>query len=151
MKTKIKRMISVFAATVLACSLTACGDKGDESVKTDGILTYNSSVEERLDFSSFDGTKTQYIKKFDQFSTTWGFVGDAPGYTRETSINQLEAVADMGAESMRFDLFMGYTGLGYGIGNTPDKKGTTDEEYGAAMQVIPEQETDSSLRGRDSI
>ena len=136
MKTKIKRMISVFAATVLACSLTACGDKGDESVKTDGILTYNSSVEERLDFSSFDGTKTQYIKKFDQFSTTWGFVGDAPGYTRETSINQLEAVADMGAESMRFDLFMGYTGLGYGIGNTPDKNGTTDEEYGAAMQVI---------------
>lgn len=89
-----------------------------------------------FDFSERDGTKTQYIKKFDQFATTWSFVGDMPGYVRETSVNQLGAVRDLNAESLRVDLFMGYTGIGYGIGSTPEKNGTSDGEYEQAMQVI---------------
>lgn len=137
MKTKLKSFFSITIATLLACSFFGCSEKsGTEDMKN--ILGKDEKVSVRYDFSSFDGKQTQYIKKFDQFSTTWGFVGDTPGSTRETSINQISAVADMGAESLRFDLFMGYTGLGYKIANTADKNGTTDEEYAASMQVINE-------------
>lgn len=101
-------------------------------------MQYNLKNAVSFDYSKIDGTKTQYIKKFDQFATTWGFVGDLPGYINEESIHQLSAISDLNAESMRFDLFMGYTGVGYGIGNSSEKNGTTDEEYAQAMQVITE-------------
>lgn len=132
----IKRVLSVAMASIMLFAITGCNDKKQDATQNDAVLTYNSAVTDRLDFSTFDGKQTQYLKKFDQFSTTWGFVGDSAGYTRQSSINQLSAVADMGAESMRFDLFMGYTGLGYKIGNTSEKNGTTDDEYAASMQVI---------------
>lgn len=109
--------------------------KKDATARRESVLAYGRDGT-TFDFSVYDGTKTQYIKKFDQFATTWGFVGDTVGTTRETSINQLSAVADLNAESMRFDLFMGYNGLGYNIANTYEKKGLTYEEYAASLQVI---------------
>ncbi len=136
MKNKMKRFIAMVITVCLGCGFAACGVNFEDNGNVGTILRYGMPVSEHYDFSSFDGSKTQYIKKFDYFSTTWGFVGDTPGSTRESSINQISAIADLGAESLRFDLFMGYTGLGYNIANTSEKNGTTDEEYAAAMQVI---------------
>ncbi len=131
----IKRIFTLCCAlVVLIGCFPACSGNGN----TDDIMQYNLKNAVSFDYSKIDGTKTQYIKKFDQFATTWGFVGDLPGYINEESIHQLSAISDLNAESMRFDLFMGYTGVGYGIGNSSEKNGTTDEEYAQAMQVITE-------------
>lgn len=129
----MKKLIAMILTIALTAALAGgCGG----TVSGGNCLSYDKSGSVAFDFSERDGTKTQYIKKFDQFATTWSFVGDMPGYVRETSVNQLGAVRDLNAESLRVDLFMGYTGIGYGIGSTPEKNGTSDGEYEQAMQVI---------------
>lgn len=129
----MKKLIAMILTIALTAVLAGgCGG----TVSGGNCLSYDKSGSVAFDFSERDGTKTQYIKKFDQFATTWSFVGDMPGYVRETSVNQLGAVRDLNAESLRVDLFMGYTGIGYGIGSTPEKNGTSDGEYEQAMQVI---------------
>lgn len=133
----MKRLLSLILTIIMVFTLTAsligCKKGGGSSGE---YLSYNKSGATVFDYSKKDGTKTGYIKKFDQFATTWSFVGDSAGYVRETSLNQLSAIKEMNAESMRFDLFMGYTGVGYGIGNTAEKNGSTDEEYAQSLQVI---------------
>ena len=143
----MKKQILAVALTLLTAvagtaGLSGCGKN---KVGAGGPVSYDQTDAVRFDFSRRDGTKTQYIKKFDQFATTWGFVGDLPGYIRETSINQLSALKDLKAESMRFDLFMGYTGVGYKIGSTAELDGSSDAEYAQMMQIVRELEAQSVL------
>ncbi len=135
---RIGKMMAIVCAMALLCvPMASCGSKAGTPAKGGSkYLSYNAKNAVVFDYAERDGTKTQYIKKFDQFATTWSFVGDLPGYTRNTSLNQLTALTDLNTESLRFDLFMGYTGIGQAIGKGVNKNGSTDEEYAQAMEVI---------------
>lgn len=129
-----KMITAVCAALMMCISVAACG--GDTNRGQKPYLSYNAPEAAVFDCAARDGSKTQYLKKFDQFATTWSFVGDLPGYTRASSLNQLPALTELNADSLRFDLFMGYTGLGYNIGRTASSNGSTDAEYAQTMEVI---------------
>ena len=141
-----KRILLIILSGLLAFAGTfGMGGCAKKPAQTNETLSYDQENAVKFDFSARDGTHTQYIKKFDQFATTWGFVGDQAGYIRESSINQLSALKDLNAESLRFDLFMGYTGLGYNIGRTTELNGSTDAEYEQMMQVVRGLEKQSVL------
>ncbi len=89
-----------------------------------------------VDFGVKDGMAVQNLKKFDNFTSTWAWVGEQTGTTDPNTLNMVPALDEIKAESLRFDLFMGYTGLGYEIGRGSDKKGDTDAEYAQTMQLI---------------
>ncbi len=133
---KRKMILSMLMGACFAISGVSCADNGDSGVGK--VISFDTEKATVFDFSKKDGTKAQYIKKFDQFATTWGFVGDTPGSVRRTSINTIPAAAELKAENLRFDLFMGYTGLGYKIASTSELNGSTDAEYEQCMQVIKE-------------
>ena len=141
-----KRILLIILSSIFVfVGVFGFGGCDKQLVDSENILSYNEDDAIIFDYSARDGTKTQYIKKFDQFATTWGFVGDQPGYIRTSSINQLSALKELNAESLRFDLFMGYTGLGYNIGRTSTQNGSTDAEYEQMMQVVRELEEQSVL------
>ncbi len=136
MKKNLFRVFSLIIMLALCFQCFGCNNgQQSESPKDEEILTENLDGSISFDFSKTDTKKTQYIKKFDQFSTTWGFVSQ-PGYTSYKNLQAISAADDLKAESMRVDLFMGYTGIGKNIASNPVLNGTTDAEYAQAMQVM---------------
>lgn len=101
-----------------------------------GCATAAKSDKVDVDFGTKDGTAVQNLKKFDNFTSTWAWVGEQTGTTDPNTLRMVPALEEIKAESLRFDLFMGYTGLGYEIGRGEDKNGTTDAEYAQTMQLI---------------
>ncbi len=152
MKEKIVKLVSLISAGIMCLSAVGCLDNPSDSSSVngtsnngtnsegetpvaDGLYTEDLTGSVAFDFSQTDTTKTQYIKKFDQFSTTWSFISQ-PGYTSPENVNAISAAEELKAESMRVDLFMGYTGIGKNIASTSTLSGKTDEEYAQAMQVL---------------
>ena len=90
-----------------------------------------------VDFGTKDGAAVQNLKKFDNFTSTWAWVGEEPGTTDPNTLRMIPALDEIKAENLRFDLFMGYHGLGYEIGRG-GKNGSTDEEYAQTMQLVSE-------------
>lgn len=88
-----------------------------------------------VDFSKKDGTTVQNIKKIDSFAPTWAWVTGDKGVIDNNSLNCVPVAQEIKNESLRFDLFMGYTGLGYSIGRD-GKDGSSDEEYKYIMQLL---------------
>ena len=66
-----------------------------------------------VDFGTKDGAAVQNLKKFDNFTSTWAWVGEEPGTTDPNTLRMIPALDEIKAENLRFDLFMGYHGLGY--------------------------------------
>lgn len=62
--------------------------------------------------------------------------GTQTGTTDPNTLKMVPALSEIKAENLRFDLFMGYTGLGYEIGRGPDKNATTDAEFAQTMQLV---------------
>lgn len=116
---KIKRIIAFMLICAMCVPVFACGGKGAEQVS----------------FAVKDGTGVQNIKKFDNFTSTWPWVGETPGSVDNRSLSTVPALTDIKAESLRFDLFMGFTGLGYNIGKGANS-GTTDAEYSQVSQLL---------------
>lgn len=126
----MKKLAAALIMLLVATAAVACGGTPSKS-----YVTYDTAGAVNFDFSKKDGGAPQNIKKFEMFSSTWGFVGETTGSIRRSSIKQIPALSEMKSESMRFDLFMGYTGLGYNIARG-DNSGLTDEEYQQTMEVI---------------
>ena len=119
---KKKRLLTLFLSLCLALPTFA------------GCADVSKTVE--VDFGVKDGLAVQNLKKFDNFTSTWAWVGEQTGTTDPNTLKMVPALDEIKAENLRFDLFMGYTGLGYEIGRGPDKNGTTDEEYAQTMQLV---------------
>lgn len=113
----MKKLLAVLLTACLAFPVMGCG--GKETI---------------VDFSVKDGANPAFIKKFDNFTSTWPWVGDSQGTVDDRSLNTVPALKEILAESLRVDLFMGYDGLGYNIGRNGD--GTTDAEFASTMQLV---------------
>lgn len=90
----------------------------------------------QVDFGTKDGVAVQYLKKFDNFTSTWAWVGEQTGTNDAKILNTAPALSEIKAENLRFDFFMGYHGLGYEIGRGENKNGATDAEFAQTMQVV---------------
>ncbi len=124
MKKITKKAVSLLMGMTLVMPVLAGCGGGDKAGNAE------------VDFSEKDGVAVQNLKKFDNFTSTWAWVGEQTGTTDAKILNTTPALDEIKAENLRFDLFMGYNGLGYEIGRGEDKKGLTDEEYAQTMQVV---------------
>lgn len=128
MVNNMKRRIKKYAfSSLLLTSIMLGGCEGAGMRQTIETVT--------VDFATKEGMSIQNIKKFDNFTSTWAWVGQQPGSIDNVSLNCVPALEEIRAESLRFDLFMGYTGIGYNIGRG-EKNGSTDAEYQQVMQLI---------------
>ena len=118
-----KRLLTMLLSFCLALPLfVACADVPAGAVE--------------VNFGVKDGLAVQNLKKFDNFTSTWAWVGTQTGTTDPNTLKMVPALSEIKAENLRFDLFMGYTGLGYEIGRGPDKNATTDAEFAQTMQLV---------------
>lgn len=100
-----------------------------------GCAPSGKAANVEVDFGTKDGQFVQNLKKFDNFTSTWAWVGEQTGTTDAKILNTTPALDEIKAENLRFDLFMGYNGLGYEIGRG-GKDGSSPEEYVQTMQVV---------------
>ncbi|MGN1100323.1 MAG: hypothetical protein ACI4S9_08235 [Christensenellales bacterium] len=102
------------------------------------LLSFGACKADRevvMDFGTKDGLAVQNLKKFDSFTSTWAWTGTETGTCDSEIFSVIPALDEIKAESLRFDLFMGYTGLGYAIGRN-GADGSSEAEYRQVMELV---------------
>ena len=157
MNTKKTRLIVLFMMLMLStgmllgfgqnaecCSMQSVEENQSQTERGDTMnsdkelqcvsLPYNGADKTiEIDFSARDYSRTPYLKKFDMFTSTWAWC-DAFAMTpemNEKNLSCIDDVAELLPETFRTDLFMGFYGIGYGIGENKSLSGKTDAEYAA--------------------